>query len=92
MQDSADPIFSKRSLEEIDKWSKPDDQKSKCSVIHMQGVQYCEETTLHGFQYLTHPGLATKIGWVVVVGLAIAASIYFMINNLTDYLHVRALF
>ena len=92
MQGSADPIFSKRSLEEIDKWSKPDNQKSKCSVIQIQGVQYCEETTLHGFQYLTHPGLATKIGWVVVVGLAIAASIYFMINNLTDYLHVRALF
>ena len=84
-----DSIFSKRSLAEVDNWTKPADHKTtNCTVIEMQGVQYCNETTLHGFQYLTHPGIFTKLVWLVVVGACQAGSIYFFFQNLNVYLQV----
>ena len=88
MHTSADQLFSKRSEEKKDKGQDSAYCETACTAIHMQGVQYCEETTLHGFQYLTHPGVATKIGWLVVVVLSVTASVVFMVMNVKEYLQV----
>ena len=88
MHTSTEQLFSKRSNDDASPAKNLADPESKCSIIHMQGTQYCEETTVHGFQYLTHPGLATKTGWLLVVLLSIIASVYFMVININEFLQV----
>ena len=58
---------------------------SKCGLLRAQTTQYCEQTSVHGFQYLAQPGIFTKIGWLAVVILSIVASVYFMAINLREY-------
>ena len=81
-------MFSKHSGDDRGNEAGRPDLDSKCTVIRMQAVEYCEQTSLHGFQYLTHRGVATKIGWLVVVILSITASVIFMTMNLKIYLQV----
>ena len=92
MPDSADQLFFKRPEEEMDNAKDSSDQETACTAIHMQGVQYCQETSLHGFQYLTHSGVVTKIGWLVVVALSIMGSVGFTVINLREYFQVSNLF
>ena len=91
MHSSVDQLFSKRNEEVEEKKEDSRYEGTKCTAIHMQGVQYCEETTLHGFQYLTHPGVVSKIGWLMVVLLSTAAAVAFMVLNIKEFLQVTKL-
>ena len=59
MNDTTDQLFSEHPEEDMENAKDSSDQETACIAIHMQGVQYCQETSLHGFQYLTHSGVVT---------------------------------
>ena len=74
-------------------WENPENTKNKqkdlCTILEIQGSQYCQETTLHGFQYLTKPGYLTKIFWLCVIVSCFALVIYMGIyNNYMEYMKV----
>ena len=89
MRGAKDPEFVKRSQEFTNYWGEKETKRGEtCHVLHMQGVQYCQETSLHGFQYLTHNGILVKICWFLVLGIVIAASVPLMIVNIKGYFNV----
>ena len=55
----------------------------------MKGSEYCEETTLHGFQYLRKPGIFNKLLWLIIIMGCFSVAIYFGISNTLEYLNVR---
>ena len=63
-------------------------QGTKCQVLKEQGAKFCEETTLHGFQYLRTPGIVWKVLWGVAVFIAVCASVGFLGSNWAEYLNV----
>ena len=86
-----EPIFTRRSIETAEPWIKGREEMvgaELCRSMRKQGVQYCEETSLHGFQYLLHQGLCTKIFWVLIIGGAITGSFYTVITNVNNYFDV----
>ena len=86
-----EPIFTRRSIESAEPWRKGREEMvgaELCRSIRNQGVRYCEETSLHGFQYLLHQGLCTKIFWVLIIGGAITGSFYTVITNVNNYFDV----
>jgi hypothetical protein len=49
---------------------------------------YCQQTTLHGWQYLeTEPGLWRKIIWALVILISMVASITFMVMNIGEFVN-----
>ena len=47
---------------------------------------YCNQTSLHGWQYLqTEPGLARKVVWALVVLGSVGLAAYFTIANVIEY-------
>ena len=51
------------------------------------GIRYCEETTLHGFRYLTKPGVYSKLVWLVTVLTSVLVALYYGIYyNTTEFL------
>ena len=90
-----EPIFTRRSIESAEPWRKGREEMvgvELCRSIRNQGVRYCEETSLHGFQYLLHQGLCTKIFWVLIIGGAITGSFYTVITNVNNYFDVMKTF
>ena len=63
-------------------------QGTKCQVLKEQGAKFCEETTLHGFQYLRTPGIVWKVLWGVAVFIVVCASVGFLGSNWAEYLNV----
>ena len=61
---------------------------TKCQIIKEQGAKFCEETTLHGFQYLRTPGLVWKLLWGFAVSVAVCASVGFLGSSWAEYLAV----
>ena len=62
---------------------------TKCQILKEQGAKYCEETTLHGFQYLRTPGIVWKILWCIAVLTAVCTSVGFLASNWAEYLNVK---
>ena len=60
-------------------------------IFFLKGSEYCEETTLHGFQYLRKPGIFNKLVWLVIITGCFSVAAYFGIDNTLDYLNVRLL-
>lgn len=58
-------------------------------IQNIKGSEYCEETTLHGFQYLRKPGIFNKLLWLVTITGCFSVAAYFGISNTLDYLNVR---
>ena len=74
-------------------WQPPEyiknEHKNPCTILEIQGTQYCEETTLHGFQYLTKPGYVTKVFWLCVITTCFSLAVYFGIfQNYLEYIGV----
>ena len=74
-------------------WQNPEKTRNKendlCKIFEMQGTQYCHETSLHGFQYLTKPGYLTKIFWFCVIVTCFTVVVYMgIITNYTDHMTV----
>ena len=62
---------------------------TKCQILKEQGGKFCEETTLHGFQYLRTPGIVWRVLWVVAVAGAVATSVVCLGSSWAEYLQVR---
>ena len=63
---------------------------TKCQILKEQGSKFCEETTLHGFQYLRTPGIVWKIVWGIAVFIAVCASAGFLGSSWAEYLQVSS--
>jgi len=72
-------IFTKRLSDTV--------SGTKCQILKEQGAKYCEETTLHGFQYLRTPGIVWKILWCIAVLTAVCTSVGFLASNWSEYLN-----
>ena len=52
------------------------------------GFKYCQETSLHGWQYIySEQGYFHKIIWLVIVLLSIVVSLLFLVDNTKAYLN-----
>ena len=61
---------------------------TKCHILKDQGRKFCEETTLHGFQYLITPGIVWKCSWGIAVFAAVCTSVGFLGSSWDEYLQV----
>ena len=85
--------------QETEKWaekvvdnSTPEIKNSLCSVVESQTCQYCNQTTLHGFQYLTTTGIIGKIFWLCIIAVCFCFATYYGVYlNITEYLNVNYL-
>jgi len=59
---------------------------TKCQILKEQGGKFCEETTLHGFQYLRTPGIVWRVLWVVAVAGAVVTSVVCLGSSWAEYL------
>ena len=83
-RDQFGQVFKKRLSETV--------SGTTCHTLKEQGAKFCEETTLHGFQYLRTPGIVWKFLWGLVVFSAVCSCIGFLVSSWSEYLSVSAQF
>ena len=57
--------------------------------IILIGSQYCEETTLHGFQYLTKRGLFSKLIWFLTIVSCLILAVILVFENIKMFREVK---
>ena len=51
------------------------------------GIKYCDETTLHGYRYLTKPGIFNQVIWLLVITSCSISAVYFgLYENFSAFL------
>ena len=62
------------------------DSKEFIDISLLSGILYFEETTLHGFRYLTKPGVFSKLVWFITILVCfLAAVILGLYQNILDF-------
>ena len=63
-------------------------EESACEAMLGSGADYCQQTSLHGFQYLPRAGWPGRILWSAVILAGAASSVYMSYTNIREYLTV----
>ena len=62
---------------------------TKKSILQSHLKSYCQQTSLHGYQYLPHPGLISRIFWTLIILLVTVAALGLFVYSLSGYLTSR---
>ena len=68
-------------------WARNIPDKKSILQSHLQS--YCQQTFLHGYQYLAHSGLCSRIFWSLIILSSTVIAIGLFVSSLTSYLHSR---
>ena len=68
-------------------WAKNIPDKKSILQSHLRS--YCQQTSLHGYQYLADPGLCSRIFWSLIILSSTVVAIGLFVSSLTSYLHSR---
>ena len=61
--------------------------KGKTKFFKRKGLKYCQQTSLHGWQYIdSEQGLLHMVFWFFIILMSISLSIYFLIINTKAFL------
>ena len=63
-------------------------EESACEAMVGSGADYCQQTSLHGFQYLPRAGWPGRILWSAVILAGAASSVYMSYTNIREYMTV----
>ena len=56
--------------------------------IHQRFSLFCQQTTIHGWQYIdSEPGYLKKITWCLIVLICVGSAGFFMIANIDQYMN-----
>ena len=62
---------------------------SKSSIIQNHFQRFCQQTSLHGYQYLLQHGIVSTLLWSFIILCSTVTAIFLFVMNLSAYLNSR---